>query len=62
VSMSALLLTVPLALNGESGTDNTAVGVISLVSIVSGYLLLWALWHFVFRERAREKRKRGSRD
>jgi hypothetical protein len=62
VSMSALLLSVPLALNGESGANNTAIGVISVVSIVSGYLLLWALWHFVFRDQAREKRKRDSRD
>jgi hypothetical protein len=62
VSVTALLLSVPLALNGESGAGNTAIGVISVVSIVSGYLLLWALWHFVFRERAREKRKRASRE
>jgi hypothetical protein len=60
MSVTTVLLSAPLALNGESGADNTAIGVISVVSIVFGYLLLWALWHFVFRERARDKRERAS--
>jgi hypothetical protein len=59
--LAALLLIVPLALDGESAnTGNTAIGVISVVSIVSGYLLLAALWFFVFRGKAREKRRKGS--
>jgi hypothetical protein len=63
VNLAALTLLVPLALDGESASsNNTAIAVISLVSIVSGYLLLAALWYFVFREKAREKRRRGSSD
>ena len=42
--------------------SNTGVAVISLVSIVCGYVLLAALWYFVFREKARERRKKGSSD
>ncbi len=63
MSVAALVLSLPVALDGESvSSNNTAVAVISLVSIVSGYLLLAALWYFVFREKAREKRKKGSSD
>jgi hypothetical protein len=59
--LATLLFTLPLALDGESAnTGNTAIGVISVVSIVSGYLLLAALWFFVFRGKAREKRKKRS--
>jgi hypothetical protein len=59
----ALALLNPVALDGESvSSNNTAVAVISVVSIVSGYLLLAALWYFVFREKAREKRRKGSAD
>jgi hypothetical protein len=36
--------------------------VVSLVSIVSGYLLLVALWYFVFRDKTRAKRKKRSPD
>jgi hypothetical protein len=57
----ALILHLPLALDGESvtetGGNGTAIALISGVSIVFGYLLLAALWHFVFREKARERRK-----
>jgi hypothetical protein len=56
--MLALLLSVPLALDGESITgNNEAIAIISVVSIASGYILLAALWYFVFREKAREKRR-----
>ncbi len=56
--------TLPLALDGESaGAGNsTGIAVITLVSMVFGYLLLFALWWFVFREKARSKRKRGPSD
>ena len=57
----ALLHSLPLALGGEvepSGGSGVALGIISVVSIVLGYLLLFALWWFVFRERARSKRKK----
>lgn len=50
---STLSLVLPLALDGESITGNsTAIAVLSVVSIVGGYLLLFALWYFVFRDRS----------
>ena len=56
-------LSLLLALDGESAPGNsTGIAVISLVSIVFGYLLLAALWYFVFRDKAREKRRKGSSD
>ncbi|HLB21997.1 MAG TPA: hypothetical protein VK605_07780 [Solirubrobacteraceae bacterium] len=51
---------VPLALDGEAivetGGDGTAIAVISAVSLVVGYLLLFALWRYVFSSRAKAKR------
>ena len=56
-------LSLLLALDGESASGNsTGIAVISLLSIVFGYLLLAALWYFVFRDKAREKRRKGSSD
>jgi hypothetical protein len=58
--MSFLVLTLlaPLALDGESVTNNnTPIAVVSLISIVGGFLLLGALWYFVFREKAQNKRE-----
>jgi hypothetical protein len=55
----ATALALPLALDGETVTGNeTAIGVITVVSIVFGYVLLAALWWYVFRDKARSKRKR----
>jgi hypothetical protein len=55
------VLALTLALDGESSVaDNTGLAVISIVSIVFGYVLLACLWHFVFSAKAR--RKRGERD
>jgi hypothetical protein len=62
VELAALALSLVLALDGESGNSNTGVAVLSLVSIVCGYVLLAALWYFVFRGKAREKRKKGPSD
>jgi hypothetical protein len=60
VPLLALMLAPPTALGGESVTDtNTGIAVISLVSIVFGYLLIAALWYFVFSARARSRRRRG---
>jgi hypothetical protein len=59
----ALALLLPVALDGEAvSSNNTAIAVISVISIVSGYLLLAALWYFVFRQKARDKRGKGSPD
>ena len=56
------LVTLVLALDGESVTSgNTGLAIISLVSMAFGYVLLFALWWFVFRAKARERR-RGKHD
>jgi hypothetical protein len=63
VQIAGLILSAPLALDGESVTgSNTGLAVISVVSIVFGYLLIAGLWYFVFREKARAKRNRDSPD
>lgn len=60
---ATLALHLPLALDGEAeaeaGGNGTAIAIVSAVSIVFGYLALAALWHFVFREKARAKRRKG---
>jgi hypothetical protein len=56
--LSANLVT--LALDGESVTETagngTTIAVVSVVSIVGGYLLLFALWRYVFSTKAKAKR------
>lgn len=51
---------VPLALDGEavseSGGNAAAIAVISVVSIAAGYVLLFALWRYVFSAKAKAKR------
>lgn len=57
MGLLALALAIPLALDGESaGGNSTGIAIISVVSMVAGYLLLAGLWYFVFREKARAKR------
>lgn len=56
-----LALSPPPALGGESVNDTTGIAVVSLVSIVFGYLLIAGLWYFVFSARARERRKRARK-
>jgi len=53
---------MPMALGGESITGNsTAIAVLSALSIVGGYVILAALWFFVFRDKdPREKPRRGE--
>jgi hypothetical protein len=50
----------PLALDGESITESggggTYIAVISVVSIVAGYVLLFLLWRYVFSAKAKAKR------
>ncbi len=62
----ARALHLPVALDGEAegeaGDNGTAIAIVSAVSIVFGYLLLAVLWHFVFREKARAKRRKGPSD
>jgi len=59
----SLLSAIPLALDGESANaDNTPIAVIALVSMISGYVLLAGLWHFVFSKKARSRRERDPPD
>jgi UPF0716 family protein affecting phage T7 exclusion len=57
--VASLLVTLP-GLDGdtptETGGSGEAIAVVSAVSIVGGYLLLYALWRYVFSERAKVKR------
>ena len=62
MELAALAVSLVLALDGESANSNTGVAVLSLVSIVCGYVVLAALWYFVFRNKARERRKKGPSD
>ncbi|HEY2283659.1 MAG TPA: hypothetical protein VGH60_08940 [Solirubrobacteraceae bacterium] len=51
----------PLALDGEAavehGSSGEAIAVVSAISIVGGYLLLYALWRYVFSEKAKAGRE-----
>jgi hypothetical protein len=51
---------LPLALDGESaveqGSSGTAIAVVSAVSIVGGYVVLFLLWRYVFSAKAKAKR------
>jgi len=58
-----LALSLPMALDGEAQTSsNTGIGVLSVVSIALGYVGLFALWFFVFRDKSRSKRKKNQSD
>jgi uncharacterized membrane protein YphA (DoxX/SURF4 family) len=52
----------PLALDGETavehGSNGTTLAVLSAVSIVGGYLVLFLLWRYVFSAKARSKREK----
>jgi hypothetical protein len=54
------LAIVPLALDGESvaetGGSGEVLAIISVVSIAVGYVVLFALWRYVFSARAKAKR------
>lgn len=58
--MTSIFVT-PFALDGEAaaetGGNGEAIAVVSVVSIVGGYLLLFALWRYVFSEKAKVKRR-----
>jgi uncharacterized BrkB/YihY/UPF0761 family membrane protein len=61
--LASLVLSLPIALGGEAETsNNVGLGVISVVSIALGYVGLFALWYFVFRDKSRSKRKKDSSD
>jgi hypothetical protein len=54
------LAIVPLALDGESvaetGGSGEVLAIISVVSIAVGYVVLFALWRYVFSAKAKAKR------
>jgi hypothetical protein len=54
------LAIVPLALDGESvaetGSSAEVLAIISVVSIAIGYVILFALWRYVFSAKAKAKR------
>ncbi len=60
MTLHAAATALVLALDGESvsSSNSTGIAVIALVSMVSGYVLLAALWWFVFRDRSRSRRRR----
>jgi uncharacterized membrane-anchored protein len=59
-TLNLLTAAVVMALGGEStGSEDAGIAVITLASIVGGYVLLAGLWYFVFRGKA-SKGKRGS--
>jgi hypothetical protein len=63
MGLATAILSAPLALDGESaGNGSTGLAVISVVSVVVGYLVLAALWYFVFRDTSRAKRDKDSPD
>ncbi len=63
VHLARLAISFPVALDGEAeGASNTGLAVISAVSIAIGYVGLFALWWFVFRDRSRSKRKKDPSD
>ncbi len=55
-----MLALIPLALDGEaaveSGSTGTAIAVVSAISIVAGYVVLYLLWRYVFSAKAKAKR------
>jgi hypothetical protein len=59
--LASISLSLPIALGGEAETSNNlGLGVLSVVSIAVGYVGLFALWYFVFRDKSRSKRKKDS--
>jgi uncharacterized membrane protein (GlpM family) len=58
MGLLAFTLLAPLALDGESvNNNNSAIAAVSIVSIIGGFLLLGAIWYFVFRAKAWDKNK-----
>ena len=55
-----MLALIPLALDGEAaveaGSTGTAIAVVSAISIVAGYVVLYLLWRYVFSTKAKAKR------
>jgi hypothetical protein len=61
IAAASIANVLVLALDGESISENggngTVLAVASVLSLVVGYLVLFALWRYVFSAKARAKRK-----
>jgi hypothetical protein len=58
MAAAVLLHHLPLALDGESaGNNSTGLALISVASMVVGYLVIAGLWWFVFRDKSRARRR-----
>ncbi len=59
--LGVLVAGLVVALDGETaaetGGNGTAIAIVSAVSLVGGYLLLYALWRYVFSAKAKAKRR-----
>jgi hypothetical protein len=53
--LATLLLGIATGVLADS--TNTDIAILSVASMAGGYVLLAGLWYFVFRDKAREKRK-----
>jgi hypothetical protein len=53
--LAALIATTPLA-----DATTTDIAILSLASMIAGYVLLAGLWYFVFREKREDKSDGGS--
>ncbi|HME05073.1 MAG TPA: hypothetical protein VKG38_18770 [Solirubrobacteraceae bacterium] len=63
MGVGSLIIALPLALDGEAAnSNNSALAVLSVVSMAACYVLLAALWYFVFRAKAKEKRRNRRSD
>jgi hypothetical protein len=59
--LASHILSLPIALGGEAETSNNlGLGILSVVSIAVGWVGLFALWYFVFRDKSRAKRNKDS--
>jgi hypothetical protein len=49
---------VPFALGGEAVVESggTAIAIVSAISLVGGYVVLFLLWRFVFSTKAKARR------
>jgi hypothetical protein len=60
LAAGSALAIVPLALDGESvaetGGSGEVLAIVSVVSIAVGYVVLFALWRYVFSAKAKAKR------
>jgi hypothetical protein len=60
--LALALIRIPLALDGESAANgSTGLAAISIVSMIFGWLLIAGLWWFVFRDKARARRRERER-